>query len=95
MKVTIREPENKTYQSDFYSLDPAEHEIFYRETVGELEEAGIDIDKEIVKPNGESIKIEKIDWYPAGHTMIIVASGQDLPAGTIIDLVKKGTLTIR
>jgi len=94
MKITIRKPENKLYQSDFYSLNPEDHEIMFRETVRELEKTGIDIGKELVKANGESVKIEKIEYFPKTHSMILVADGQDLPAGTIINLVKNGTLEI-
>jgi len=94
MEVTIREPENKTYKSDFYSLNPQEHEIMYREVARDLEEIGIDTGKKLTKPNGESIIIEKIDYFPQTHSMIIVAEGQDLGARTIIDLVKNGTLII-
>ena len=95
MKITIRKPENRIYQSDFYSLNPEDHEIMFRETVKELIEIGIDIDKELVKTNGESIKIEKIEYFPKTHSMILIANGQDLPAGTIIKLVKNGTLKIQ
>jgi hypothetical protein len=95
MKIEIRKPEARIYESDFYSFDPQDHEIMFRETARELEKVGIDIGKELVKPNGESIKIEKIEYFPKTHSMILIADGQDLPAGKIIELVNNGALTIR
>lgn len=93
MKLTVR-PKDSVYGAR-YSLDPKDHEIMYREIIRELERIGLDVGKEIVKPNGQSAKIEAIEMFPQKFAMYVVLNGEDIDARQIVRLVDSKTLTIK
>jgi hypothetical protein len=95
MKLTITvRPKNSVY-GDRYSLNPEDHEIMYRDIIREMERVGLDVGKEIVKPNGQSAKVEKIEMFPQKFAMYVVIAGEDLDARQIIKLLDSKVLTIR
>jgi len=70
-------------------------EIMYREGVRRLEEAGIDVGKEVVRPDGQSIKIDAVEYDPDRHALYLVAGKEIINATTIARLIEDGTLKIK
>jgi len=94
MKITITKPERKVYKSDFYSLNPEEHKMFFAETEEELTKLGIEQNKKLVRPDGVSILITAIEYDPKTNSINIVTENEILSASQIIKLVRNETLTI-
>ena len=94
MKITITKPERKVYKSDFYSLDPEEHRMFFDEIEEELTKLRIEQNKKLVRPDGGSILITAIEFDPKTNTVNIITENEIFPASKIMELVKNGTLTI-
>jgi len=87
MKIRIKEKEEKNLGT---------WELMSRPMVRDLEKAGIKKGKELIRPDGQSTKIDVIEYDPDRHCVYLITEENEyLPSGKIVELVKQGILTVK